>query len=239
MKRFYLLIVLIIISLSSVHPAYARIGDTKTELEKRLTYNRRAVDFEDPPWNRAPTPLRNLEQLLNGLESTKMSIDFETVYYFKRDKDENIDKDERTELANIPGWLLQVLYVNGRSVAEGYVRNQGSLTENERNGLLLRQADTQRWVTEQNLTEEIREAMQLDTYQQLLKHNLSTDEKILQILEKDTQGSDQNYYRTDAKVAAAQYGRSIVFYDIAFHNRIAELDEAYKSETVAESLEGF
>ena len=233
---------LILTSVAALCTAHARIGETKTELERRLTHNRRAIEFEESPWNRAPTPLRNLEQILDGLESAKVDFKFELMFYFKKDKDENIDTKELEKLENTPGWLLHVLYVDDRSVAEGYVRNKGTLTEKERNGLLILQADKARWVTEQNLTEEMRETMKLDTYAQfmdLMKHYLSTDEKILKLLEEGKGGSDRNFFRTDGKVAAVQFGQSLVFYDVGFHNRLAEVDEAYKSETVTESLDGF
>ncbi|MBC2601927.1 hypothetical protein [Puniceicoccus vermicola] len=113
---------------------------------------------------------------------------------------------------NPPGWMLHVVYYNGTSVLELYNRSK-SLTELEKDGILLRNAEGKRWV----------------------KGRIPTDDDSVIAPEV----FPANHYREDMGVYANVEGDSVLIYDPRLDQRINELNLERAKEEAPDSLDGF
>ncbi len=208
------------ISAACLSPLHARLGESRSELERRLLQGSdRAMEVTDGSLeefyqSRAPVreSLRILEE--NGLEYT--------VYYKSGDdvgaassdlwlRDRSGRRSDRPD-PKPDGWLLHVAYLNGVSVLEYYSRSE-PLTEIESAGILLRNVGESRWV----------------------KGKVPTDDENVIV----PRVFPANHYREDFAIYADIQDDSVLLFDPRLDVRVFELNLEKAKEEAPQSLEGF
>ncbi len=116
----------------------ARVGDTKSELERRL-FDAGGIAYRNNEIRQARMDGMPYNNILSHLPGS-----VEVRVYFKTASGRRAVQSE-LNARNMPaGWELHVVYVNDRSVLEVYRRSQ-RMTEQERNELLAIQSGNSYW----------------------------------------------------------------------------------------------
>lgn len=208
---------LLVALLASLAVAHARVGDSRSTLEKRLSSSGGVVVTDEALAN----------QLLNssGLAPFLAWEDepaLRPVVYFKSDEGERVFAsrvneellDDRNRLRKQhEGWVVFVLYHKNRSVLEQY-QQTGGLTEAERNGLLALCQGGSQW-KQGELPEE---AYPAEDYRPLLPRNL---------------------HRADHQLLASTKGNALLIYDLDFEHALHQAKIKREQNSAPESLSGF
>lgn len=211
---------LVLLSLVFPPEAFARIGESREELERRLIRESdRGLEVDDndlEEFHRSRSPFF---ERLSVLEED----DWDYVVYHKINEDvipssQRLWKeDHRGRRSDQPeprpeGWLLHVAYLNGVSVLEYYIRSK-PLTPPETEGILSRNADGSEWKTgrpPKDRTDAVRP-------------------RIFPV----------NHYRADFGVYAAVGSDTILLYDPRLDRRVHETEMEVALEEAPVSLDGF
>jgi len=129
--------------------AEARIGESKSMLEKRLL-GRGGLAYRDEAIIDARRAGMPYDDLLDYIVS---DIDVQ-VYHKSASREKKAMRSKFSSKRMLPGWDLHVVYVNGKSVIEIYQRSP-KMTEQEQNLLLLLQGDGQRWTKVEKAQQEV------------------------------------------------------------------------------------
>ena len=119
--------------------AEARIGESKSELERRLL-GRGGLAYRDDAILDARQAGKPYKEFLPYLES---DVDIQ-VYHKSASADKKALRSKFNAKRMLPGWDLHVVYINGKSAIELYERSP-KMTEQEFHLLLLLQGDGKRW----------------------------------------------------------------------------------------------
>jgi len=199
--------------LLAMFPAQARIGDSRSGLESRLRGEGNAIPVTD---ERVFNQLMRHASFRQHLPDDEEKIEV-AIYYKKTNDDrafgsELVNENDRP-IENPDGWLLYVVYYEGRSMIELY-RRSGRISDPETNGILLLNRSSASWVRSA-----LPEAQYPhDDYEPLLGHNL---------------------HRTDYKVLANSAGNSLLIFSVGFDDFLGKLKREREQSAAPESLAGF
>ncbi len=220
MKRPYLFFLMVLVFASRV--GFARVGESESRIERRITEGRRGVVLKDEQLNEAlrdrNAPLKAFAGAIERAASSAM-LTYKHVVYFKRaDTDLIRQKDLDSRRMSLPGWDVHVIYVKGRSVAEGYRRAGTGLSEAEVQALLTLQKGGGHWQEVQGMTNEALEPLGLEPKGRLFK---------------------PTYLRSDGRLAASVTNATIAFYDVDFHRNLKLMLIAAETDLAPVSVSGF
>ncbi|MEO0794528.1 MAG: hypothetical protein AAFX93_05185 [Verrucomicrobiota bacterium] len=193
--------------------ANARVGDSRSTLERRLLTEGGAVKLLDDEVFEQHFKKSPFKDTLDPESDT-----YEMVLYYKtadggKAYSSRVLDDRERPVANPDGWLIFVVYARGQSVFEAYKRSSG-LTEAESNGLLLLNRGDGTW----NRGTLPTDAYPSKDYKPLLKHNL---------------------FRSDNQLLAQQNGSYLVLFDVDFDAYLSRTKHEKEMEEAPNSLNGF
>lgn len=133
--RHYPLCVIAFILCGFSFVADARVGESRSEMEKRFFQNRRLIEY----------PARYLERKINSTRGGRMPYSSHLIHfpaecehalYFKKAQDATVSRSDLDETPQPDGWDLHVVFYQKISVFEAYRRIGGSINEAEITALL-------------------------------------------------------------------------------------------------------
>ncbi|WP_309397664.1 hypothetical protein [Cerasicoccus maritimus] len=222
--RLSLLFISLVIFSASLH---ARIGESRSTVERRVTSDNRGIIIDDEDLMRHYLNQAKFKNALMGMNdrgemAVHENLDLTVGVYYKVVGDDRafesqlIQKSGRhagQPVNNPAGWLYFVVYHKGKSVLEAY-RHIGGITEAEVNGLLARNQESSNWA---------RGKLPEDQY---------PDKDYKPFL-------PQNFYRADGKVLANQDGDTLTVFMLEVDRHLSKTKQERESEDAPDSLAGF
>lgn len=195
--------------------AEARIGESKSNLERRL-FASGGIRYRDDAIIEARREDMPYEQFMLYLES-----DFEFEIYHKSATADKALRSKFTARRMLPGWDLHVIYINGKSAVEVYQRSTG-MTEQEMNYLLLLQGDGKNWSKREVDSSEEDESLSLSDMD-----------------EEDISAFGYEMVRNDGVVRAKNQRNGILFVDAKWDIRFALEQDKERNAGAPISVNGF
>ncbi|GHC10358.1 hypothetical protein [Cerasicoccus arenae] len=206
----------------AVITAHARIGESKSTIERRITAGNRGIVIDDDIANfyldRSPLKSAMLTPNSKGELVPHDDLNLSVGVYYKKVGNDRAFSSELVGRDGKPvrepdGWLLFVVYYKDRSVLEVYTRS-GSINEAESNGLLAMNQASSSWV---------KGALPEDKYP-------NKDYKPL---------LPNNLHRTDGEMAANLNGNSIMIFMINTDDLLGKAKKERENQSAPDSLAGF
>ncbi|WP_309387778.1 hypothetical protein [Cerasicoccus frondis] len=205
----------------------ARIGESRSQVERRVTDDNRGIVIEDEALIRHYLNQTKFKDALIGVNDrgemgVHENLDLTVGVYYKVVGNERafesklIQKEGRNAgkpVDNPEGWLYFVVYHRGKSVLEAY-RHLGGVTQAEINGLLARNQGGSNWargkLPEENYPDK--------DYKPFLPHN---------------------FYRNDNEVLANHEGDTVTVFMLEIDRHLNKTKQERESESAPDSLAGF
>ncbi|CAA6677336.1 MULTISPECIES: hypothetical protein [unclassified Lentimonas] len=196
--------------------AEARIGESKSMLEKRLLSSG-GLAYRDEAIIEARRDGMEYEGFLDYIVS---DVDVQ-VYHKSSSEDSKALRSKFNAKRMLPGWDLHVVYVNGKSVIEIYQRSP-KMTEQEMNLLLHLQGNGQRW-------------RKVDKAERAVGADVPTSSAD----KKELSAFGYQMLRNDGAVRAKNVSRGLLFVDAEMDAKFAIARDDDRNSSAPESVKGF
>lgn len=135
---------LVLLTLFPVSQSFSRVGESRSQLEGRLTKDRIGMKYPDNVFQKKKEnkslPYKNLVRYFPA--------ESDVVAYYKKGIADKVDRaDMSGDKRNWPGWDLIVVYMRDQSVFECYRRNDRNISDFEFNAILNLNKGASHWIS--------------------------------------------------------------------------------------------
>lgn len=217
-------ILLLVLSIASLgvfsSPAFARLGESESDVEERLIRSRLGRVYEGKILEKKRGRLKALHPLVSAIRQVRGDEELNSVLMFKSADGEKISSSDWSShgMWN-SGWDFEYLVVENRVVAEAYYRVGAEISVFEFNGLMALNNRGQTWLKRDELSEADLERFGLAELQVSMP---------------------VEFVLPDGSAAGARIGNAgLVFFELGFLRKLDEARQRAREKEAPHSLRGF